>query len=76
MDTNTLVLSDDKLLRIHDVVDLTTLSRSCINLWVAQGRFPKPLSPSHTIKLWRLSDIQGWVDAQAGNTVTTAGDAK
>ena len=76
MDTNTLAASDDKLLRIHDVVDLTTLSRSCINLWVAQGRFPKPLAPSHTIKLWRLSDIKDWVDAQAGCSVATAGGAK
>ena len=76
MDLNTLVPSDNKLLRINDVVDLTTLSRSCINLWVAQARFPKPLAPSHTIKLWRLSDIKGWVDAQAGCSVATAGGAK
>lgn len=75
MDTNTLVPSDDKLLRIHDVVDLTTLSRSCINLWVAQGKFPKPLAPSHTIKLWRLSDIKSWVDAQAECSVESKGVA-
>ena len=29
-----------QLLRIRDVSKLTTLSKSCIYLWVAQGRFP------------------------------------
>lgn len=57
------VQSDDQLLRIEDVVALTTLSKSCINLWVAQGRFPKPSSPSKTLKLWRLGDVRRWTDS-------------
>lgn len=54
----------DKLLRIHDVAALTTLSKSCINLWVAQGRFPKPTSLSSTVKVWKSRDISRWIEIQ------------
>ena len=32
----------NQLLRINDLTALTTLSKSCIKLWVAQGKFPPP----------------------------------
>ena len=54
----------DQLLRIQDVVALTTLSKSCINLWVAQNRFPKPLTLSTTVKVWRAADISVWIDGK------------
>ena len=38
----------NQLLRINDLTALTTLSKSCIKLWVAQGKFPPPLSRSPT----------------------------
>lgn len=53
-----------QLLRINDVVALTTLSKSCVNLWVAQGRFPKPIALSSTLKVWRFSDLSDWIDEQ------------
>ena len=56
----------DQLLRIQNVAALTTLSKSCINLWVAQDRFPKPTTLSPTIKVWRASDISNWIDDQYG----------
>jgi prophage regulatory protein len=52
-----------KLLRIEDVSDLSTLGKSTINLWVAQGKFPKPIHLSSTLKVWRLIDITGWIEA-------------
>jgi len=54
----------ERLVRIDDVVTLTTLSKSCINLWVAQGRFPRPTALSSTVKVWRLSDLLDWIDAK------------
>ena len=54
--------SVDQLLRIQDVAVLTTLSKSCINLWVAQDRFPRPLTLSTTLKVWRAADISAWID--------------
>lgn len=56
-------LTDDQLLRINDVVQLTTLSKSCINLWVSQGKFPKPISLSKTLKVWSLKVVRAWCQA-------------
>lgn len=57
-------LTDDQLLRINDVVQLTTLSKSCINLWVSQGKFPKPITLSKTVKVWPLKGVRAWCQAQ------------
>lgn len=57
-------IPDDQLLRISDVVRLTTLSKSCVNLWVAQGRFPKPITLSKTVKLWTIKSIRRWTEEQ------------
>lgn len=54
--------SDDQLLRINEVADLTTLSKSSINLWAAQSKFPKPLILSKTVKVWRLGEIRKWTE--------------
>ncbi len=54
--------SDDQLLRIHDVAKLTTLSKSSINLWIAQGRFPAPITLSKTVKVWLLKDVRIWTE--------------
>jgi predicted DNA-binding transcriptional regulator AlpA len=56
--------SRSQLLRINDVVALTTLSKSCVALWVAQGRFPSPIALSSTLKVWRCSDVADWIDKQ------------
>lgn len=57
---------DDQLLRISDVVSLTTLSKSSIKLWVATGRFPKPISISKTLNVWRMSAIRRWISQMEG----------
>lgn len=53
---------DDQLLRINEVSKLTTLSKSSINLWVAQSKFPKPIALSKTVKVWRLRDVREWAE--------------
>lgn len=62
----------DRLLRIADVVAITTLSKSCILLWVAQDRFPKPADPSSTVKVWRLSQVMAWMDELFTNQSCTS----
>jgi prophage regulatory protein len=54
----------NRLLRITDVAYQTSLAKSTIWLWVSQGKFPKPLSLSPTIKVWRKSDIDAWIDSR------------
>lgn len=56
--------SDDQLLRIDDVSELTTLSKSCIKLWVAQGKFVEPVSLSPTVKVWQMRSLRAWMDAR------------
>jgi len=51
----------DQLLRIKAVSEQTTLSKSCINLWVAQEKFPRPIILSNTVKVWRQSHINEWL---------------
>ena len=60
--TSTREALPSQLLRITAVVALTTLSKSCLNLWVAKGIFPKPVALSSTLKVWRLSDLTEWID--------------
>jgi prophage regulatory protein len=57
----------EQLLRIQGVSAVTTLSKSCINLWVTQGKFPRPLALSSTIKVWRASDIQSWLEMKVAD---------
>jgi predicted DNA-binding transcriptional regulator AlpA len=59
---------DDQLLRINDVAKLTTLSKSCINLWIAQGRFPKPITLSKTVKVWSLRSLRAWTNNLEAST--------
>lgn len=52
----------DRLIRIDEVKQLTSLSKSSINAWVASGKFPKPANLSLTIKVWRYRDVADWID--------------
>jgi prophage regulatory protein len=55
---------DIQLLRIQDVSKLTSLAKSTINLWVAEGKFPKPIMLSPTIRVWRPKQLKEWIDRQ------------
>lgn len=60
------LIEKNQLIRIQEVSEITTLAKSSINLWVSQSRFPKPISLSTTIKVWRLQDIANWISSQDG----------
>ena len=57
--------SEARLLRINDVSKLTSLSKSCINLWVSLAKFPEPITLCPTVKVWRLKDILNWIEEQS-----------
>lgn len=61
-----------KLLRIKEVSNRTSLAKSTISLWVAQGRFPAPTKLSPTIKVWSERDIERWITEHFG--VSSEGD--
>lgn len=66
----------DRLLRLPEVSDLTTVGKSTINAWVAQGKFPAPAVLSPTIKVWRKSDVDTWINGHFGDfqPMTTTSD--
>lgn len=59
--------STDKLLRLSDVSEKTTLAKSTIWLKISQGKFPQPTKISPAINVWRESDIDDWVNAFFGS---------
>jgi prophage regulatory protein len=56
--------SANQLIRIQEVSNLVSLGKSTIRLWVAQGKFPPPITLSPTIKVWKPQDIQQWIEAR------------
>ena len=60
-------LHTQQLLRINELSQLTTLSKSCINLWVAQGKFPPPITFSATVKVWVMQDVLDFIESQRGS---------
>jgi prophage regulatory protein len=55
----------NQLLRIKEVSDLTSIAKSTINLWVVQGKFPKPITLSPTIKVWKMQQLLDWIEEQS-----------
>ena len=41
------------------------LGKSTINDWMKERGFPRPIRLSQTLKLWRVSEVVQWVEAQA-----------
>jgi predicted DNA-binding transcriptional regulator AlpA len=68
--------SEARLLRINDVSKLTSLSKSCINLWVSSNKFPEPITLCPTVKVWRFNDIVIWIDEQSVKSKNQAADKK
>lgn len=62
----------DKLLRIQDVSEITTLAKSTIWQKLAKSDFPKPLRLTNSIRAWKGSDIEAWINSHA----TEAAEAK
>ena len=57
-------INDNQLIRITEVSQLTSLAKSTINLWVSMGKFPKPITLSPTIKVWRFQQLLDWIEMQ------------
>lgn len=45
-------------------VGLLPVSEKTIWTWVQQGKFPKPIKMSGNVTVWRMSEVQAWIDAQ------------
>lgn len=51
-----------KILRLPEIKARTGLSRSTIYLYIAEGRFPKPIALGGRAVGWLDSEIDDWLD--------------
>ena len=54
----------NKLLRLRDVIKMTSLSRTTIYDYMAEGKFPKNFHLGPKISVWIEREIQEWINSQ------------
>ena len=57
-------MQGEHFLTEKSVAKITTFSRATINRKVATGEFPKPFWISKRRKVWKESEVSGWMAAQ------------
>ena len=55
----------DRLIRLPEVIQITSISRTQIYRLIAAGTFPKQRRISHKVAAWKESEIAAWVDSVA-----------
>ena len=53
-----------KLLRLRDVIKMTSLTRTTIYNYIAEGKFPKNIHLGPKISVWIEREIQEWINSQ------------
>lgn len=54
----------DQFLRLGEVMNITSLSRSSIYKRIGEGSFPAPVSIGGRAKRWLKTDIESWISQQ------------
>ena len=53
-----------KLLRLRDVIKMTSPTRTTIYNYMAEGKFPKNIHLGPKISVWIEREIQEWINSQ------------
>lgn len=53
---------NDRFLRINEITEILGVSKSTIWSWLKQGKFVKPLKLSARVTVWKLSDINNFIE--------------
>ena len=61
---NEVAAIDNQLLNIEAVAKMTTLGKSTIRLWVAEDKFPRPLLLGSSKRVWRLKDVNQFIESK------------
>lgn len=58
-------MQTDKFIRIKQVSEIIGIAPSTIYQWIREGshNFPRPVKIGGKTSLYRLSEVQGWMDA-------------
>lgn len=62
----------DRILRCHDVLETTGLSRSTIYRMMERDEFPKPTKLGVRAIGWRQSAVIGWIDERYDGSLDAA----
>lgn len=52
-------------IRINEVLELTTLSKSSIYRYIAEGYFPKQKKIGKRTVVWKKSEVESWLDSKS-----------
>lgn len=56
--------SEDRLIRLQQVLHLTGLSRSSLYRKVNEGEFPTSVNLGERAVAWRYRDVREWIDSR------------
>ena len=56
---------DDRFIRIGEVCERTSMSKSKIYAMIKAGEFPAQQRRSHRVAVWRLSEVVAWMNQPA-----------
>lgn len=65
--TQNVSYAGERLLKISDVCERTSMSRSTIYNMIASGTFPSPISITPSMSRWLASDLDKWIACLRGN---------
>lgn len=51
----------ERYMRINEVIEMLSVGKSTVWAWVKADKFPKPIKLSEYVTVWKLSDIEEWV---------------
>ena len=57
-----------RFMKLPEVADQVGMGKSTILAWESQGRFPKAVRLSKTIRVWLEHDIEDWIALQSHNS--------
>jgi prophage regulatory protein len=55
-------MSEDRLLSVKEVVQITSMSKSSIYARIREGTFPARIQLGHRTSRWKASEIQNWLN--------------
>lgn len=53
-----------KLIKLKDVIEMTTLSKATIYRLMSKGAFPSAVPLGARAVAWKLSDVIEWIDSR------------
>lgn len=57
-----------RFIKLHEVASQVGMGKSTILAWESQGRFPKAVRLSKTIRVWLEHDISNWIALKSHNS--------